>query len=162
VSAASSGRKGGVVGWCALVCAGRRCTLIQHQKQACTSASAAAKQRACRRRTPPTCPPLHPHPSSAHPASVDRASAGGLACVHPTHPSCWCLPFHSFVCSCPSVLLLPFPCAFSPVLNDRHKRERASFVGGRESVVHERPCLGAHSVAGRYSRNPSYSPVTVC
>ena len=32
----------------------------------------------------------------------------------------------------------------------RHERERDCFVGGRESVVHERPsCLGAYYMAGR-------------
>ena len=34
-------------------------------------------------------------------------------------------------------------------LTTRHKRERDCFVGGREGVVHERPCFGAHSVAER-------------
>jgi hypothetical protein len=29
------------------------------------------------------------------------------------------------------------------------KRERGCFEGGRESLVLERPCLGAYSVAGR-------------
>ena len=36
--------------------------------------------------------------------------------------------------------------AFS--LRTRDKREREGFVGGRESEVPERPCLGAYSVAG--------------
>jgi hypothetical protein len=37
--------------------------------------------------------------------------------------------------------------AFS-LFRTRDKREREGFVGGRESEVPERPCLGAYSVAG--------------
>ena len=40
----------------------------------------------------------------------------------------------------------------SVFLTTRHKRECDCFVGGRESVVPERPCLGAYSVAGRGGR----------
>ena len=112
----------------------------------------------------PQPPPLHTPTSHAHPPTPAPHTRHGL------HTPCHRLPLHTPTSYAHSPTPPPHTHGITTrkekvlcvcggeckewarvfvYFKSRHNRERDCFVGGRESVVHERPCLGTYSVAER-------------